>query len=140
MCGSGYGVARLPSGRQTSAHRVAYLLCHGDLPPVVLHTCDNRLCVNPQHLRGGTQRDNIHDMIAKGRHATGARLNHRPQRGAQNHNASVTRETVDRVRFLVASGVSQRQVARQLGLSKSNVWAIVHEKTWTPTAATRGEV
>jgi hypothetical protein len=34
----------------------------------ICHSCDNPACINPDHLREGTPRDNIHDMIAKGRH------------------------------------------------------------------------
>ena len=62
-------------GRSVRAHRYSWFLKHGSLPiwdphaPVgILHRCDNRLCVNPQHLFIGTQMENMHDMIAKGRH------------------------------------------------------------------------
>lgn len=50
-------------------HRYIYLIHNGELPEdkVVMHTCDNRLCINPEHLRIGTQRDNVMDMISKGR-------------------------------------------------------------------------
>jgi len=41
---------------------------HGDPGPlVVMHACDNRSCINPDHLSVGTARDNVRDMIAKGR-------------------------------------------------------------------------
>lgn len=42
---------------------------HGSIPPgmVIMHTCDNRLCVRPDHLRLGTQAENIQDMWSKGR-------------------------------------------------------------------------
>lgn len=49
------------------AHRVRFALDHGWLPEVVMHACDNRPCVNPAHLKGGTQLDNMRDMHAKGR-------------------------------------------------------------------------
>ncbi len=62
---SGYGVFRLsyPVRSSTSAHRFAF----GQTDLWVLHRCDNRLCVRKSHLFEGTARENIHDMIAKGR-------------------------------------------------------------------------
>jgi len=71
------------------AHVVAFLLSDGRLEhgQQVLHRCDVKLCVRPGHLFAGTQADNVRDMIAKGRQATGATLNHRPQNGERNHNA-----------------------------------------------------
>lgn len=51
------------------AHRVAWILTRGSIPEdaFVLHRCDNRGCVNPQHLFLGTHSDNMQDMLAKGR-------------------------------------------------------------------------
>jgi hypothetical protein len=53
--------------RSGLVHRRVYELVHGDAPSVVMHTCDNRVCINPDHLVGGTQSDNIKDAASKGR-------------------------------------------------------------------------
>ncbi len=48
-------------------HRNVFSMVHGYMPVVVMHTCDNRKCINPKHLKGGTQQENIQDMHSKGR-------------------------------------------------------------------------
>jgi hypothetical protein len=58
------------AGRAMLAHRVAYELAIGPIPPkaVIRHTCDNPKCCNPAHLVAGSQRDNVGDAMARGRH------------------------------------------------------------------------
>jgi len=58
------------------AHRLSWLLHKGSVPDemCVLHTCDNRLCVNPKHLFLGTKRDNALDKLYKGRHIKGSQV------------------------------------------------------------------
>src|SRR4051812_28318591 len=67
---TGYGVYRFDRVNYP-AHRIAVALSgrvvsEGD---VVMHSCDNRICVNPNHLTIGTQGENVRDMVAKGRAA-----------------------------------------------------------------------
>lgn len=64
----GHGVVRINS-KNHQAHRVAWEQVNGPVPAgkIVRHSCDNPPCVNPDHLLVGTQRDNIHDMIQRGR-------------------------------------------------------------------------
>lgn len=67
---TGYGSMNVPGMKgPVPAHRISYALKHGSCPPgmVVMHTCDNKLCVNPKHLRAGTQGDNFRDAVRKGR-------------------------------------------------------------------------
>lgn len=58
-----------PHWRVTAGHRLSYEAFVRPIPhgAVLCHTCDNRLCVNPEHLRVGTQSDNIEDMLRKNR-------------------------------------------------------------------------
>lgn len=80
---SGYGIFKF-KGKSLSAHRVAFELTNGRIKAVpgyhgtvVRHTCRNRLCVNPAHLKLGTVGDNNRDTVNDGQHAN--------QYYAQNH-------------------------------------------------------
>lgn len=84
VSGSGYGRIRSKAGKlYAAAHRVSYTLANQliELPPsklVVCHRCDNKLCVNPEHLFLGTQADNMSDMCNKGR-SFNSKKTHCPQ-------------------------------------------------------------
>lgn len=68
IASNGYGRFGL-NGKARDSHRVAWELSFGPIPNglSVLHVCDNRRCVRPDHLFLGTQRDNMIDAVRKGR-------------------------------------------------------------------------
>lgn len=124
---AGYGNFSL-NGRQMTAHRAAYTMYNGpvEADQVVRHTCDNPPCVNPAHLLVGTQKDNVNDARERGRLRGGAT----DQVGAKNNNARVTEQQARQVLALHSQGVPQHQIAKEIGMERKNVWAIVHRKSW----------
>ncbi len=68
---SGYGVMKY-NGRSELAHRVSWMIHRGTIPTKlqILHKCNNRKCVNPEHLYLGTQYDNVQDAIQAGTHTS----------------------------------------------------------------------
>jgi hypothetical protein len=119
---NGYGVLRTASthSRKTCAHRIAWVLKHGDLPPkvLVLHRCDNPSCVNVDHLFLGTQQANVDDMVSKSRHSW------RDGTPWQKLNAT----DGERVRDLRRAGCTQQEVADWLGVSRPLISMIEHGK------------
>lgn len=85
----GYGVMHL-ANKTLLAHRLAFTLAGGDpSTPVVMHTCDNPACVNPEHLRGGSYKQNMADMDAKSRRNIGKAGEHLKDRKAHPRAVAV---------------------------------------------------
>lgn len=102
--------------RRLRAHRAAYELAHGAIGDglVVLHECDNPGCVNPRHLRAGTQLDNIADRNAKGRTVNP------PSR------KKLTSQQAAEMRAAYGAGATQQVLADRFGVSRGNVSKIVN--------------
>ncbi|RZN19478.1 HNH endonuclease [Bradyrhizobium sp. Leo121] len=118
--GHGYGRA-WANGRMVSAHRLSFELHCGQIPDGlhVLHSCDNRACINPAHLFLGTHAENIADRNAKGRQA----------RGSANGRAKITEADVIAIR--AATGVVQRELATQYGICRQKISDIRAGKRWS---------
>jgi hypothetical protein len=113
-------------GTQKKAHRHAYELAHGPIPPghFACHRCDNPPCVNPDHLFAGTVLDNAADAIAKGRYA----------RGESAGKSKLTAEQVSQIRQRYVAGESQSALGRSFSISQSTVGNIVRRDTWKHVA------
>lgn len=114
-------------GQIFRAHRISYELNCGLVPEgkMVLHKCDHRYCINPEHLFLGTAQDNVNDMIAKGRDIFGENF------GENNGQAKLTEDEVRQIRRLLAEGHhTQDQIGDMFGVTRGAVKQIKHGKTW----------
>lgn len=115
----GYGVAW--NGKYVRAHRLAYELYRGPIPQslCVLHRCDIKVCVNPDHLFLGTQQDNMRDMVLKGR------INAAPFKNTRS--AKITAEAARAIRF---DQRNPRIIAAEHGIARNTVYGIKLGRCW----------
>lgn len=126
----GYGHFAIRHGTVKRAHRYAWELINGPIPKglYVLHSCDNRRCVNPAHLRLGTQADNIRDCLSRGRFAL--------HLGEHSGMAKLTNQDVIEIRRRYVRGTKGRsnpttaQIAADFGVTIETVHNVGKRKTW----------
>lgn len=109
------------------SHRLAWEFTYGPVPDGlwVLHKCDNPPCCNPRHLFLGTDLDNKHDSIAKGR------ARYTPQPGEKHGQAKLTEDDVRFIRAAYKPGeVRLIDLARWFGIDQAHVSEIVHRHKW----------
>lgn len=129
----GYGQLGSTKGKANFlAHRLAWEFANGSIPEgmQVLHKCDNRKCCNPNHLFLGTQKENMHDMISKGRKVCRTR---EESVGEASPQAKLTWEIVRAIRKEYEA-LKSRQVdlARKYGISQPQISTILIKKSWWP--------
>jgi hypothetical protein len=122
---NGYGtitVKRAPFG----AHRFSYELHYGKIKNglSVLHKCDVRNCVNPEHLFIGTQQDNMTDMINKRRHRTN------PSIGEKSGRAKLKESDVIEIKRLIKLNLSMSSIANKYGVSPRAIRSIKDNENW----------
>lgn len=121
---SGYGLFNY-LGKPISSHRVSWLLHNGDIPNelYVLHKCDNRTCVNPDHLFLGTHKDNQEDKIKKGRQW-------HPY-GIKNKKAKLNLELVNEIKKKYSTNkYTQFELSVDYKVCRSTIAYIVRHETW----------
>jgi hypothetical protein len=119
----GYGCIRPGTGTSyRRAHRFSYEIFVGPIPfgMKVLHSCDTPSCVRPWDLFSGTNRDNINDMMSKGRQRKGIAIN----------LAKLNDDKVRAIRLLFSSALSNGDIARKFGVKKEAVRRIRHGMNW----------
>jgi hypothetical protein len=121
----GYGLLKNDQDdgpRMVFAHRASWQIHHGKIPfgLFVLHKCDNRKCVNPNHLFLGTKKDNSDDRDRKKRQAC----------GAKNGNAKYTEADILRIYDMRDAGMSNTEIARAISGSRITVWEVVTGRKW----------
>lgn len=123
----GYGMLWL-DGKAERTHRAAWIAAHGPIPAGkhVLHKCDNRCCVNVDHLFLGTNSDNVADKVAKRRQYFPPDM-----KGEKHPNSKLTDEKVREIRRLASLGLSNRHIAKAFAVSVMTVSFIRNFKTWT---------
>ena len=112
------------SGTKAYAHRVAWRLANGRIPDgaLILHSCDNKHCVNPHHLRPGTSRDNHNDRVERGL----------VPRGTQHIFAKLTEEAVTKMRNSSLRNKRGMFVRWSIdyGVSTSTIGKAIRRDTW----------
>lgn len=119
---SGYGCFSDERSRPYPAHRFMFEMINGDLPKTVMvcHRCDNRACVNPDHLFAGTHADNMADRNAKGRQSRTRKW------------AKITEEDARQIKF--HDDRRYEDIATAYGVSRSTVSFIKSGKRWAHVA------
>lgn len=116
---TGYGY--VPGGGY--AHRHAYEKAKGQIPEgmLVRHKCDNRSCVNPEHLEVGTNIDNMRDMVERGRSAKGSR----------HSQSKFTEQQVKEIRSLKKrEGISNVAISKIYGVHRTCIDKIIRRYNW----------
>ena len=125
----GYGLFRISGAnrRYEPAHRFSWILINGEKPAelFVLHHCDNRRCVRPDHLFLGTAADNTADMMSKGREARIYGDQHWCSKLTSQQVAEMRRRYADKSRR-----VTIKALAEEYGTSYSNANYIVNYRSW----------
>lgn len=126
----GYGAIGFKA-KKYKAHRVSLDLKLGrSLPPeeCATHSCDNPICVNPNHLRPGSRGDNVREAHQKGRGSRPPRNRHLV--GEASPNAKLTTCQVLDLLRANANGESVGSISRRLGVKYITIYAIVNRTNW----------
>ena len=118
-----YGYPQIKHNKeQYRAHRFIYEQCFGEIKKgmVIRHTCDNPMCINPEHLTEGTVRENNNDMFERGRNPKGNR----------HGNARLKENDIPRIKSLINKGFSLGKIAKIYNVGKTTIANVKYKNTW----------
>lgn len=124
---SGYGMFKRPApGKLVTAHRHSFEIAHGAVPVgmLIMHSCDNKKCVNPKHLTLGTHLDNNRDCMSKGRDRKNS------PKGERSRAAKLTQHDVQRIRRLYLDGEKLSDIAALFSINFRSITRICYGETW----------
>lgn len=118
---SGYGTYRFHSETHY-VHRLAYEVFIGKIPKKmhILHSCHNRACIEPQHLRVGSHQENLKERDDAGRQA----------RGERGGMSKLKDKDVIAIRRLFIDNISNCEIGRKFGVRDVTIRDIRIGKTW----------
>ena len=126
--GHGYGNFRC-CGDSCAAHRISWIITHKRIPEgmQVLHHCDNRLCVRPDHLWLGKNIDNVMDKVKKLRHDF----------GEKHPGARLTEKQIIEIRSLYKPyTMTAKMLSKKYEISISNIYSVLKNKIWKHVSPT----
>jgi hypothetical protein len=120
----GYGYFNIGANKSFPAHRVSYELYVKKIPIglLVCHSCDNRECVNPNHLWLGTVKENNEDRDKKGRFVA--------LKGEKNGMTKITEKIAKEIKQRIVSGEPMTKIAHDLNINYCIVTNIKSGNTW----------
>jgi hypothetical protein len=123
-----YGMMYYPKTKKYHAvHRLSYVVFKGEIPDgfCVLHSCDNKKCIEPSHLRLGTKKENSKDMVDRKRHPYLIK-----NRGSAHHKAKLNEEKIKEIIELRKMGLTLVQISEKFGMHYSMIGYICQGKNW----------
>lgn len=122
---NGYGKIGYGANSKLLAHRLSFMIHNNkeiEEGKYILHSCDNRKCVNPFHLREGTQQDNMNDKKERNRNTF----------GEKNGLSKLTEQQVLEIRNkYIPRKYTLKMLATEYNVSYQSISIIINNKTWT---------
>jgi hypothetical protein len=122
--GSFKWISTFKNAKNIGAHRCSYMLFKGEIPEgmLVRHSCNDSLCVNPEHLELGNHKQNKQDSIDSKRHSFGE--------GHCGYRNKLNQDQVQEIIKRCNNGESPTKIAPEYGVKRETIFGIKHNRIW----------